>query len=336
MSRFVIKYYLEPINVGDKAVLLGVDAFCGTSECHIPDYSANGHPITLTKFFHGHVTYKWLIKDLVHLPNNVTAITLEGRSNSLSEEFLKQTIFSNRSVINKLQFGTLVEVEFGYISSVKRSNGIISENERYPDSIQKGEIHKRRLCVVVKADGNRVQVVPITSKAKSTSDLSMVQLSQDSLKDISGYNAQTNSSTAICRMIKTVSTSRVLPPLAFSGGTTSPFRDKKYSKKLTGVDIQKLRQSLSHAVGLSDYNLVKDQHKIFFEELRVLRPIQEQFEAATERLNERESELQALKTRYDALHSMMVEWRLGSSIDDRETAERFVDGEVDTYLELYK
>lgn len=219
MADLIINYYLHTDKAVDtgaeqrEAQLLGIERSQSFTENLLPSFEEEGHKVSITKFFDGQVDHRWLVEDLVHVSETETSLYLVAWSRNRFEEFLSQTKKSNRAVISRLQFGTLVEVEFGFIPRVKKLNGDVRTNKRYPDTIHKGEMHKRRMCVVVKTDSGRVQVVPITSQAlNSPGDLSVCQISDASLTDLIGYNNPAIPSYAICRMIKTVALTRVLPP----------------------------------------------------------------------------------------------------------------------------
>lgn len=336
MTCLTIKYYLytepEPEATSFEMPLLGIETYEGINEKLIPNYDEVGHKVSITKFFDGYEDHRWLVQNLVHISDTETAIYLEKWKSHRLEEFLSQTRKSNRSVISKLQFGTLVEVEFGFIPNVKKLNGSIRTNKRYPDTVHKGEIHKRRLSVVVKADSGRVQVVPITSiPPDSPGDLSICQISNASLADLIGYNNPDKSSYAICRMIKTVALTRVLPPLSRQARTKSPFRDNRYSKKLNRPDITAFRQALSHAVGMTDYYDLRKKVSEYFKELEIVRPHNEKLVA---QLEIHKADYETMTKRYDALLEILTDWRMGVSGDTPDQAKAHIEAELVQYLAI--
>lgn len=277
------------------------------------------------------------MRSLVHRSDAETSVYLEAWRENRQEEFLSQTKKSNRSVISKLQFGTLVEVEFGFIPSVKKLNGDVRTNKRYPDTVHKGEMHKRRLCVVVKADSGRVQVVPVTSQAPDSSgDLSICQISDASLADLIGYNDPAKPSYAICRMIKTVALTRVLPPLSRQRGATAAFRDNRYSKKLNGADRALFKQALSHAVGLTDYCDLRKKVSEYYRTLQVLIPEKEGLVKQVTRLTQEKADFEAMTKRCEALLEMMTDWRMGVSggSDSLEDVRACIEAEVTDYAAI--
>jgi len=341
MAQLIINYYLhleaeeDSEDRREKRQLLGVERFEGIKEKLIPDYDEEGHKVSITKFFEGYEDHRWLVKNLIHMSETETSVYLEAWKSNRQEEFLSQTKKSNRSVISKLQFGTLVEVEFGFIPKVKKYNSDVRTNKRYPDTIHKGEMHKRRLCVVVKADSGRVQVVPITSrKPDSSGDLSVCQISDASLMDLVGYNDSAIPSYAICRMIKTVALTRILPPLSKQRGTKAAFRDNRYSKKLNGADVARFKQALSHAVGLADYYVLKERVSEYYQELQAIRPENESLVGQVAQLMREKADFEVMASRYEILLEIMTDWRVGVSGDSLEKARAYIEEEYRVYATI--
>lgn len=81
-------------------------------------------------------------------------------------------------------------------------------------------MHKRRLAIVVKATGQRVQIVPISSNEPPVGDRTCFVLDRASLEKLTHYNDENKQSFAICSMIETISLTRIFPPLA------KPIRDQ--------------------------------------------------------------------------------------------------------------
>lgn len=154
----------------------------------------------------------------------------------------------------KVRKGTLVEVEFGYIHSVKKENGDTKSNKRYPDQAKHGEMHKRRLAIVIKAHSGRVQVIPVTSRTPSGKDhATSFELSQESVSRLVDYNDPSKHSFALCGMIQTVSPARILPPKSFDRHRHHVKRNSNYPHKLSTPDMKLLEAALASAVGMGDY-----------------------------------------------------------------------------------
>ena len=335
MTDTIIKYFRYTNDQETEPQLLGVERSEGVKEKLIPDFSEEGHKISITKFFDGCDDHRWLVKNLIHNSNTETSIYLDAWTNNRREEFLSQTKKSNRSVISKLQFGTLVEVEFGFIPSVKKLNGDVRTNKRYPDTIHRGEMHKRRLCVVVKAVSDRVQVVPVSSQApRSTGDLTVCKLGDASLADLISYNDPVIPSYAICHMIKTVALTRVLPPLARHDSARAAFRGNRYSKKLNNVDRHAFKESLSHAVGFPDYFDLKEKVDAHYQELKNIKPKKESLSEQVVQLTKEKTVFEEMAKRYDALLEIMTDWRMGASGDSSAEARVYIDNEITQYVAI--
>ena len=328
MTDLTINYFLHTEDESSEIKLLGTERFEGIEENLIPGYSVGGPKVSVTKFFEGFDYHRWLVKNLVHVSRTETSIYLSAWANNSNEEFLSQTKKSKHTVISSLQFGTLVEVEFGFIPTVRKVNGEVRTNKRYPDTIHKGEIHKRRLCVVVKADSSRVRVVPITSQTPITAgDLSICKINDESLADLTSYNDPEIPSYAICGMIKTVALSRILPPLSLQNGVRAAFRDNRYSKKLKSRDKSAFKQALSHAVGLTDYFDLKEKVSEYYQELQVVKP-------ANEEMMQEKADFEITSNRYDALLEMMTDWQMGVSGENADNARAYIEAEITEYTAI--
>jgi uncharacterized protein YifN (PemK superfamily) len=249
---------------------LGRELSTGIAEILFPDvnYKANEHVITISKCFEGHLYYRWKVDAVEHPTINETIVTLSPRD-TLDEEYLSQTQKSKKNVISQLRKGTIVEIDYGFIPSVKKSCGATRSNKRYPDSRQLGEMHKRRLAIVVNASASRIQIVPISSQVPPSGDRSCFELERESLEKLIHYNDLKKRSFAICSMIETVSPRRILPPVAKPikrSGKQEPHRSTGYPHKLSKVDTKYLDTALSVTVGIGDYLEIKQKNSELYRE----------------------------------------------------------------------
>ena len=313
---------------------LGQEVYKNVTEALIPRWEQDKHPVTITKYFSSVDCHRWMVTKVEHLDNPCRIdVYLKPRNNCKDETYLRQTI-KNLSKARKqsiqLQFGTFVEVDFGYIPKVKNLSRI-STNERYPDTSQQGEMHKRRLALVVKHAGNRVQVVPISSQEpKQTRDKSIFQLDSNELTSLINYNCQEKDSYVLAGMIETISTSRILPPVVRSV-RSKPYRNEKYPERLTKDSLHSLRVALSHTVGFSDYFDNKKKMSTYYEGHKRLEDVENKLRSE---LAEKISELSRLKeveNKYKALHCIATDWRREISNDTEQEAENYIDREIAEY-----
>ena len=158
MDTIVIRY-LEQVK--DRATdtvsvsLLGMETYNSISEALMP--GSGEHKIFCIKKFTGVDNYRWHVESVEKLtatgvvPAEFT-VTLSEIYSTVPEEYLKQTLKKTQSSLNRVvQFGTVVEVDYGFIQSVGRADGMLRTNKRYCDTLQRGEMHKRRLAIVVRA-----------------------------------------------------------------------------------------------------------------------------------------------------------------------------------------
>lgn len=313
----------------DKTVILGTEQSTGITEILFPDvnYAANVHSMTITKKFDGQSKYRWEVMSVTHPSALETVIDLKPRIPSQPEVFLAQTHKRKRSVISALRKGTLVEVDYGFIPSVKKSCGTTRSNKRYPDLKQSGEMHKRRLAIVIKATGNRVQVVPISSKVPPINDRTCFELDFESVEKLVNYNDRDKNSYAICGMIETVSLTRILPPLARpikAKGRQEPQRSEGYPHRLTPVDLNALDDALSVTMGMSDYRKLKRDYPALYSENESnkdeIEKLQQELDIATVALKAEQQKTQQYKALWNYSETQYMQFNPGVSEGDARAA----------------
>jgi len=249
----------------DSKNLLGEEIFKNIEECL--SYKINDEKkIYLNKKFLNSVCYRWKILNIkdVEIPDFSRSLQIILQEvNSEGEEFLTKTLKDNKArghggINQLLHKGKIVEVEFGHYHSVYKINKSkkLGTNKRYKSTVQNGEMHKRRLAIVVKVQpDNMVQVVPITSKEpKSPSDKSNFKLEPKTLNE-SVYFSKEITSWVICSMIQTVSVTRILP-LEKKRRYRQPHehpRNNSYTFKISNQDSLNLDRALLYAVNLGKY-----------------------------------------------------------------------------------
>lgn len=318
MTSLNIKYFLSDSENEEGPTPLGAESLSGITETLLPDFSPEGHAISITKFFEGQQAHRWQVISVDHSDPSSVNVHLKPRENSNEEEFLYKTHSNRRRVISNLRQGTFVEVDFGYIPAVKKANGDLRSNKRYPDTINRGEMHKRRLCIVVNAKPTGVQVVPITSQPQSDRDLSTFLLSHDSLSELTNYNNANVPAYALCSMIETVATTRILPPRSFRLGAGWQLRDTSYRQALTKPDKRKFSEALAHSIGCGDYYKTKDNQAQLYQKLKELEPKYDQTTAQIQELTEKLEEQEAIKAQFNALREVAIEWHMNLGISAEE------------------
>jgi uncharacterized protein YifN (PemK superfamily) len=335
MSEICTYYFLlndEQKNNNEfyKAIWLGHERSESISEALIPKYVEDGPIVSFVKVFDNHQCKRWKVL-LVERDTKNVYVYLTHRSGSFKEEYLSTTHKNNRSVTSRLQLGTLVEVDFGHIPEVYCTNGYSKQNWYYFDSIHPGEMHKRRLCAVIKAQAGSIQVVPITSKEpKSSSDKSIVEIGFDSLSSLSGYNDPKIRSYAICNMVMTVASSRVLPPNA-SHNSPRVFRDIKYPSKLLSIDKRNLTEALCHSIGFGDYLSLKDKVSRYFIDNGELVSENTRLQSLCNTLELDNQRLTEVESKYNALFEIMVDWKRSLKDCSAEEAAADIKGEIEDY-----
>jgi len=269
---------------------LGRETYKGLTEVTFPDINYRNHPITITKMFKDQPSHRWIVKELEHKSNEIV-VQLEPRTTSNDEEFLRKTYLNHTNALKNLTTGTLVEVDFGYIQSTRKLDGNLGSIKRYPDLANEGEMHKRRLCIVVRAVPDYIQVVPISSQEQNLTDPSICLISHDSLKDLVEYNRPDKQSYSLAHMVEAVSLNRVLPPKSKNKGAV--YRNNAYNKRINKTDLRKFIKSLAAGVSLNDYTKIKEQNSKNFLENKQLKQELEELKAQM-------AELSANAQKYEA------------------------------------
>jgi len=267
MTTIIIRYFEQIKDPATSAITLaplGMETLESISEVLLP--SVSGHKVFCIKKFTDVANYRWYVESVARLSDlgvkpaeYVVTLSKLFQSHG-AEEYLQQTLAKTKQSLPSLIYpSTLVEVEYGFIQTVAREDGELRTNKRYCDTLQKGEMHKRRLAVVIRAARGVVQVAPVTSEAPAAGDKTSFELSRDTLDQLATWGGSGKNSWVLTGMIETVSTSRILPPVSFYtvGQRQRTGRSTHYKLRLTADEKQELKTSLAHSVGITDYPQVK-------------------------------------------------------------------------------
>lgn len=320
----------------DDNSLLGSELLEGITEVLLPLPEQDSHPITLTRFFEGQTSHRWKIIQVEHPVKTQVNLYLMPRSECLDEVFLSQTYSSNRSVASRIQKGTLVEVEYGYVQRTKRHTGMLGSNKRYPDSVQSKEMHKRRLAIVVNTKFPVLQVVPVTLVKQDPGNNTIFELSEDSLKDLSHYNNPDLRSYALAHMIQSVSIQRVLPPVGWSGSqkTRRLRRHISYPHKLCKNDLKMLEAAMTSAIGYGDYQAVRDERNSLRQEKILLTQLLKTQEEQLQVLQPEAELIPQLSKRCHIMMEMLIDWRRQCYPESREHALQAINEEIDLLSQI--
>lgn len=251
-----VNYYLFDETQGEgnatKPTILGVESYTNINEILLPD-SSNSN-ITITCYFDGYTTHRWMVK-AVEFDGPDVSIHLVQRDTE-GEVFLPQTMRRvHKSAMQLLRFGTIVEVDFGFKPKVYKGTKLQTSAKRYPDVVQHLELYKRRPAIVLKTTSRGVQVIPLTSQKPEDyeTNRSVFKLSEESLKDCTQLR---KGSYVLSHLIQTVGYSRILPPLSKLSSHQSQRLDS-YKVRICRDDEKSLNTALAHNIGLGDYYIIK-------------------------------------------------------------------------------
>ena len=264
MPNLVVTY-LKLTGYADNRITgqpMATEAFDGFSEALIPRTQA--FPTFCVKKFHGQTCRRWRIDSVAHaspageVPTRFEVYLSEAPA-LVPEEYLHETLRKTSKRPHDVLFhGTLVEVDFGFASGVALPDGSIRDGEGYFDGLQHGEMHKRRLAVVTAAGSDAtVQVVPVTTVEHDEKDKSSFRVTSLPA-DLVHYNAK-DPCWALCGMVQSIGTQRILPPLSHyqARGMPQQGRHQSYPLRLNGNDVRSLKSAMAHASGVSDYEALR-------------------------------------------------------------------------------
>ncbi|PTB86848.1 hypothetical protein C9940_00510 [Pseudidiomarina aestuarii] len=218
---------------------LGSTVNTGIREALIPAFSSS-HDIYITISFDSRPGINiWHITNLEYKEGYAVATLEEAEEiTSLATYITSQT---QRSVKKYLQKYSIVEVDFGFFSqNFNCEEGKFEKNLFNSSSILPGELHKKRPCIVLAVDDNRVQVMPLSTSSRATADKNNLEIDPSSFDNFA-IRYKEKPSYALCGMIQTVSIHRVYPPRNDYGK-----HEHKYSRfKLCSVDQEKLNAVLA-------------------------------------------------------------------------------------------
>jgi uncharacterized protein YifN (PemK superfamily) len=293
MDTIVIRYLEQVKDRATDAIsvsLLGKETYSSISEALMP--GSGDYKVFCIKKFTGVANYRWYVESVEQLtaPGVVPVeftVTLSTIFGTVGEEYLQQTLTKTRSSLNRVvQPGTVVEVDYGFIQTVGREDGVLRTNKRYCDTLQKGEMHKRRLAIVVKANRGVCQVVPVTSNDPGSSDKTSFQLSRATLDLLPAWGSSGKDSWAVCQMVESVSVNRILPPVTEYQVRGQPRRGRNthYTLRLNEAEKALLKSSLLHSIGVTDYQQTKTRLTETRDQLQSLTTVATDLEAANARI----------------------------------------------------
>ncbi|WP_122588805.1 type II toxin-antitoxin system PemK/MazF family toxin [Pseudomonas viridiflava] len=253
MQKIVIRYVKSiSVSTGINQVLLGQEIFDDICEALIPRVDPNSKAF-LVKRFNGTQNYRWDIESVSRVANSNAPITYEVIVSQYPTAqpivYLSTTQKKTLAPLNKIvKPYSLVEIEYGFFQDIIKENGDVTSNKRYTNTLQKGEMRKRRLGVVVKVNNSSLQVMPITADCTQAGGKNVIELGQGTLSQLDFYGGGKRS-FALCDMVATVSANRIYPPA--QAGTK--IRSTSYKLKLNKSDRSSLIIAMIQSSGYSTY-----------------------------------------------------------------------------------
>ena len=210
----------------------------------------NGKVTICCKAFSGQQTTRWQVMSIepcVGASPTLVRIILQRHNAAVRN--LAETVAKVGVKLKELMHpGKLVEVEYGHIPQVVGLDGLFAGNTSFFDMHLRGEMHKRRLAVVLSIGNGTLQVAPVTSKAGYAADPTRVPISRDTLASLPFYANSGLESWVLCGMVTSVAFARVLPPSY--AGHRGESREHSYPARVSSAERREIMLGVSHSVGM--------------------------------------------------------------------------------------
>jgi uncharacterized protein YifN (PemK superfamily) len=290
--------------------IIGEEAYDNIPEALVP--TKHTHPVYVTKQFSHDSNTRWHVEDSCRTGANdsvpMTYQVVLSKVHNPPEIYLDQSLaLSSHKIHQVLGAGTLVEVDYGFVQTVAQARGTTVSNSQYKDTIQHGEMHKRRLAIVVKARPSQVQVVPLSSVAPGALDKTVFLLDPATLSNLHFYGTSGKQTWGICNMVQTVSPSRLLPPSSYyttKDGVRKHARLTTYRDRISTAELEAMRSALMHAIGVTNYDQLKTKAQNAQGALTAVAALQAQIDQLQQQLNA----LNATVARHEAVEELAVSW----------------------------
>jgi uncharacterized protein YifN (PemK superfamily) len=222
----------------DEGNELGITQHTDIVDAFIPSFKKEKHEVFINRKFASQPDIlSWRIIDIVTAEGKVE-ILLEPSAYPLSlATYSKGQKKVPKFYLRKFQ---IVDVDFGFHFDIVKSCGTKTNNNYKLSALLPGELHKRRPCIILSAEGNRVQVLPMSTKSRNGISRHHIEISSQSFSNMNRRYSD-SPSFALLQMVQTVSVNRVFPPKDVHGKC-----EPHYSQyKLTQTDKLKIEQALS-------------------------------------------------------------------------------------------
>jgi uncharacterized protein YifN (PemK superfamily) len=218
--------------------LLGEVTHSNFSEIALPAFKQDSHDVFVK---HNFTKYKgvlnWQVKNVI-IDNDAVYISLD--ESDFSASVAEFSASQNKDAGYYLKPYQIVDVEFGFYSELFDGHNAPQTNNRVGNGLIKGEMHKRRPCIVLREHRGCVQVIPLSTKIKLAHDPLNIEISPESFSSLAARYRE-KPSFALLNMIQTVSTHRVFPPR----NTRSKYEHKYHQYKITQSDRDLIKTALA-------------------------------------------------------------------------------------------
>lgn len=286
MIKIIIEY--RDLSTGHT---LGIEQFDDIEQALVPRLTVENPNVFCIRHFSGHVSERWKVESVrcVSGVGAIPVVVVVELSLVVTEhlEYLDQTLARHSgTVFQVIRRGVLVEVDYGFVQNRVNLQGHIGIDHRFIDTHLKGEMHKRRLAIVVKVYDRGVQVAPVTSQASAENDPTRMRLATRTLQDLWFYGTSGLTSWALGGALECVSFCRILPPAEVNirKGIRSASRNTSYHLFISSAEQTALKEAVLRGVGIDDYGSTKDDLNTAQQRVTALEDMIQGMEAELERL----------------------------------------------------
>ncbi|MGO4477698.1 hypothetical protein AB4Z32_15730 [Massilia sp. 2TAF26] len=319
-------------------MVIGEEAYDNIHEALMP--ADHAHSVYVTKRFSHDSNTRWHVEESCCTGTDgsvpMTYRVVLSKVNNPPEIYLDQSLVASSHKIHQvLTVGALVEVDYGFVQTVAHvqapAQGDVPSNREYKDTIQHGEMHKRRLAIVVKFRATQVQVVPLSSVPPGAHDKTAFPIHPATLANLHFYGTSGKQTWGICGMTQTVSPSRLLPPLSWytnKSGTRKLARNTKYQDHISASELDAMRTALIHAIGVTDYEKLRTKAQEAKDAATDIATKQSQIVLQQQQIAQLQRQVaaqNAVAARHEAVEELATHWAKEMGIDFEQQVQELIE-----------
>lgn len=264
---------------------LGEVKYTDFNEVLIPYHDENAAETFIIKSFSGDGNISWKVEGIQFAESEIDISLAEVKHTDSIGLMASKGSSSPNKIVTRFN---IVEVDFGHKVSAIDSQGQLGQSVLCSASHLPSELYKKRPCIVLSVNGDRIQVMPLTTSPNSGDPESM-EVSKESFAKLHAKYTERTCRT-LPRMIQTVSSYRVYPPML--KGNSFPVTC--FAFKLCSDDKAEMKLRLARHYGsdvVADFEALKQSHSQLKHERGALLTTKEDLRDAKKGLEDRMTRL---------------------------------------------